>query len=79
MAGLRPGLGRGGITHSLEVTEPGVAGAGDEGENAAGLAANAGARGGAGVPAGASGVVMTVVCFGYVLLLLSLKEKELLL
>ena len=56
-----------------------MAGAGDEGENAAGLAANAGARGGAGVPAGASGVVMTVVCFGYVLLLLSLKEKELLL
>ena len=77
VAGLRPGLGRGGITHSLEVTEPGVAGAGEEGEKAAGLAANAGARGGAGVPAGASGVVMAVVCLGYVLWLL--RGKELLL
>ena len=77
VAGLRPGLGRGGITHSLEVTEPGVAGVGEEGEEAAGLAANAGARGGAGVTAGASGVAMTVVCLGYVLMLL--RERELLL
>jgi hypothetical protein len=29
MAGFRPGLGRGGITHSLVVTEPGRPGLGD--------------------------------------------------
>lgn len=64
IAGFRPGLGRGGITHSLEViepeTDPGVAGTGEAGETA-GLAANAGARGvmaGAGVPAGAKGVAI---------------------
>lgn len=45
MAGLRPGLGRGGITHSLEVTDPGVPGPGD-GETV-GLATNAGAKGAA--------------------------------
>lgn len=50
MAGFRPGLGRGGITHSLEVTDPGVPGPGD-GEMV-GLAAIAGANG-AGVGAGA--------------------------
>jgi hypothetical protein len=45
VAGLRPGLGRGGITHSLEVTLPGVPGPGD-GETV-GLAASAGAKGAA--------------------------------
>lgn len=34
MAGLRPGLGRGGMTHSLEVIDAGVRGAGE----AAGIA-----------------------------------------
>lgn len=29
MAGFRPGLGRGGITHSFVVTEPGVIGPGE--------------------------------------------------
>lgn len=62
VAGLRPGLGRGGITHSFDVIDPGVAGTGESGEIEAetepeGLAANAGTRG-AGVPAGASGVAI---------------------
>lgn len=43
MAGFLPGFGRGGITHSLEVIDPGVPGPG-EGEMA-GLAANAGTSG----------------------------------
>lgn len=48
VAGFRPGLGRGGITHSLEVTEPGVAGPGEgaadgvlEAKEGAGARANA--------------------------------------
>lgn len=62
MAGFRPGLGRGGMTHSFDVIEPGVAGAGEAGA-IEGLAARAGARGameGAGVPAGASGVDIVI-------------------
>jgi hypothetical protein len=43
VAGFLPGFGRGGITHSLEVIDPGVPGPG-EGEMA-GLAANAGTSG----------------------------------
>lgn len=63
MAGFRPGFGRGGMTHSLEVMEPGVAG--EAGERL-GLAANAGIRGateGAGVPAGANGVAIFLASF----------------
>jgi hypothetical protein len=43
VAGFLPGFGRGGITHSLEVIDPGVPGPG-EGE-IVGLAANAGTSG----------------------------------
>lgn len=56
MAGLRPGFGRGGITHSFEVIEPGVPGPGEEtGTTAGGLQAKAGARGGGGATAEVAG------------------------
>ena len=51
VAGLRPGLGRGGITHSFEVMEPGVPGPGDGATD--GRAASAGAIDMAGAIAGA--------------------------
>lgn len=51
MAGLRPGFGRGGITHSFDVMEPGVPGPGDGATE--GLAANAGAMASEGTVAGA--------------------------
>jgi hypothetical protein len=43
VAGFLPGFGRGGITHSFVVTEPGVPGAGDV-AGAAGLIVKAGGR-----------------------------------
>lgn len=59
MAGFRPGFGRGGTTHSLEVTEPGVPGPGDAagGAGAGGFMASGGGAGlstGAGAGAGLS-------------------------
>lgn len=63
VAGFRPGLGRGGITHSLDVTEPGVVtpgeGAADgalEAKEGAGARANGG-----GAPATGAGVMDTPV------------------
>lgn len=69
MAGFRPGFGRGGITHSFVVTEPGVPGPGDAaggagadglmhrtGRAASGGGAGAGARVGAGGDAADDGV-----------------------
>jgi hypothetical protein len=53
VAGFRPGLGRGGITHSLVVTEPGSPGLGDA-VDTAGFICSAGANAGvreAGEPA----------------------------
>lgn len=49
VAGFRPGLGRGGITHSLLVTEPVTPGLGDAVDTAGltwGAGASAGARAG---------------------------------
>lgn len=55
------------MTHSFDVMDPGVAGAGEAGA-IEGLAARAGARGameGAGVPAGASGVDIAISFLNY--------------
>lgn len=49
MAGLRPGFGRGGITHSFEVTEPGVPGPGDGATDGRAAKGAIGAMAGAGV------------------------------
>lgn len=58
VAGLRPGLGRGGMTHSFEVMEPGVPGPGEGATEGLAASVGAGARDSAGTPAGA-GVIDT--------------------
>lgn len=55
---MRPGLGRGGITHSFDVIEPGVPGPGEGATE--GLAANAGAIAN-GVAVAEAGVIDTPV------------------
>lgn len=60
VAGLRPGLGRGGITHSLEVMEPGVPGPGEGATD--GRATNAGPMAsGGGAAMAVAGVMDTPV------------------
>lgn len=56
VAGLRPGLGRGGITHSFEVIEPGVPGPGEGATEGLAASVGAGASASVGTPAGAGAI-----------------------